>query len=202
MTALEIAIAALPFSYFMFVASVTPGPNNLMLAASGMNYGIRRTIPHMCGVAFGFFFLMLLCTFGVGAAYHAVPQLRIVMNVLAALYLAYLAWRIAMAGQVSIDEKSGARPMTFLEASLFQFVNPKAWVMALAATSGLMPDVSIFAQVMILVAMAFLINFPCIGIWTFFGRAMAAIFKSDRARKIINIVLALALVATIPMMML
>lgn len=202
MTPLETAIAALPFSYFMFVASITPGPNNLMLAASGMNYGVRRSLPHMLGIAFGFFTLMLLCVFGIGAVYHAYPQVRIFLNVFAALYLAYLAWRIATAGQVKLENNSGARPMKFWEAALFQYVNPKGWVMALAAASTLMPDVSIAAQIAILVVMAFFINMPCIGIWTFFGRGMAAIFKTERTRRIVNIILAIALVATIPMMML
>src|SRR5262245_10740350 len=96
----EIAIADRPFAYFMIIASITPGPNILMLAASGMNYGVRRTVPHMLGVAFGFFSLMLLCVFGVGAIYHAYPNLRIVLNVGAAAYLLYLSWRVATAGQI------------------------------------------------------------------------------------------------------
>lgn len=202
MTALELIIATLPFAYFMFVASVTPGPNNLMLAASGMNYGFRKTIPHMVGVAVGFGVLMFICAYGVGRVYEAYPAFRVALNICAAVYMVYLAYKIATSGKVEVDENGqGQKPFTFLEAALFQFVNPKGWVMALASAATFLPqDQSLFIQSLIILAMVFLINFPCVGMWTLFGQAMAKLFASDKARRIINGLLAIMLIATIPMM--
>ena len=202
MTLPSLILASLPFAYFMAIASITPGPNNLMLAASGMNFGIRRTVPHMMGVVIGFTALMFLCAFGVGAAYHAVPEAHIVLNVLCAAYILYLAYKIATSGKPETNNETGAQPMTFLQAALFQFVNPKAWVMALASASSLLPQVGLAGQSLVLLAMAFLINCPCVSIWAFFGKGMAEIFTSEKSLRIINLILAALLVATIPMMML
>jgi threonine/homoserine/homoserine lactone efflux protein len=199
----ELFIASLPFAWFMAVSSITPGPNNLMLAASGMNYGFRRTIPHMLGVAFGFGFFMLMCLFGIGALYNAFPQIHIFMNIFAALYMAYLAYKIAMSSAPkSINTTKEPRPMNFFEAAAFQFVNPKAIVMGLASISAFIPaGTTLGQQIFIIAVMVFAINLPCVGVWTGFGQAMARLFTTEKTRRIVNIVLALLLLATIPMIM-
>ncbi len=199
----ELFIASLPFAYFMSISAITPGPNNLMLAASGMNFGIRRTLPHMAGVTIGFMVLMFLCAFGIGTVYNAYPQAHIVLNVFCAAYILYLSYKIAMSGKPDpADPDSVSKPMTFVQAFLFQYVNPKAWVMALASTSTLLPVTSIAQQGLVLLAVSLLINAPCVSIWTAFGKGMAAVFSSERSHRVINIILAVLLVATIPMMML
>lgn len=201
MTSAALFIASLPFAYFMAISSITPGPNNLMLAASGMNFGIRRTLPHMTGVVVGFTALMFLAAFGVGAVYKAYPQAHIMLSVFCAAYILYLAYKIATAGKPEAGT-SGARPMTFVQAFMFQFVNPKGLVMALASTSTLLPHAPLAQQCLVLVIMGFLINGPCVTIWAGFGTGMAKLFTSEKSHHIINAILALALIATIPMMLL
>jgi len=119
----EVFLALLGYA---FVTSITPGPNNLMLLASGVNFGFIRTIPHMLGVGIGFFVMLLAVGFGLGAVFTAFPALHLVLKVLGSAYLLYLAWRIATTRSLAKEGKAGAVPMTFLEAAAFQWVNPKA----------------------------------------------------------------------------
>ena len=118
-----------PLALFALVSSITPGPNNVMLATSGLNFGFRRTIPHLLGVSIGFTLMVFLVGVGLGSVFQQVPALYTVLKYAGAAYLLYLAWKIANAGEMK-DGVSRARPMTFLQAAAFQWVNPKAWVMA------------------------------------------------------------------------
>jgi len=183
---------------FAFVTSITPGPNNLMLMASGVNFGFRRTVPHMLGIGAGFLSLLLGVGFGLGAVLAAFPALHAALKVGGGAYLLYLAWRIAMTR--SMGEGGGnpaARPMTFLEAAAFQWVNPKAWVMAVTAMAVYTSPQAPFLSV-VLVAVAFaLVNVPSVSTWAGFGVAMRG-FLADPARlKWFNIVMGLSLVASL-----
>ena len=135
--------ALLPLIAFAFVTSITPGPNNLMLMASGANFGVRRTMPHMIGVVLGFVFMavFLAVIVGVGLAqvFVAVPSLHTMLKAASVVYLLYLAWKIATAPPPGEASRSG-RPMTFLAAAAFQWVNPKAWAMALTAVTVYAPS--------------------------------------------------------------
>ncbi|MGO4841915.1 LysE family translocator, partial [Rhizobiaceae sp. 2RAB30] len=111
--------------------SVTPGPNNLMLLASGVNFGFQRTVPHMLGIGAGFLVLLLSIGLGLGALLSAYPALHLALKFAGGAYLLYLAWRIAMSRSLSDSRGEKARPMSFLEAAAFQWVNPKAWMIAL-----------------------------------------------------------------------
>lgn len=128
----------LPFEIFLklvvfaFTTSITPGPNNMMLFASGVNFGFVRTIPHMCGIGAGFLTLLLGVGFGLVALLESVPLVYTALKFTGGAYLVWIAWKIATSDSLS-DRKAGARPMTFLEAAAFQWVNPKAWVMAVSA---------------------------------------------------------------------
>ncbi len=206
MTAL--LLASLPFFWFFFVASITPGPNNFMLAASGMNFGYRRTLPHIAGVAVGFCSLMLLCMLGVGAVFQAFPALELALKIIAAAYLLYLAYLMAREAlrPASADgaEAEGARkrPMTFTEAALFQYINPKGWMMGISSTATFLPAGAIaWEKAAVIILAVILIGVPCIIVWTMFGKAMAVLFTSDKYRRFINLTLALLLVLTIPMML-
>lgn len=201
MTLPDLFFASLPLAWFMLISSITPGPNNLMLAASGMNFGIRRTVPHMVGVATGFMTLMYLCAFGVGAVYHAYPEAHVALNIFCAAYILWLSWKIATAAGPE-EKKAGSKPLTFLQAFMFQYINPKGWVMALASTSTLLPQVEIGQQALVILVNALVISAPCVCIWTAFGTAIAKIFRSEKSRRVINIALGLMLVATIPLMLL
>lgn len=202
MTLTELIINSLPFLYFLFVAGITPGPNNVMLTASGMNFGYRRTLPHVFGIMFGFTALILLCAFGVGAAYNAYPPIQIVLKVLGGSYLLYLSYRIATAGRVEIDKNAAeARPLTSWEAAVFQFVNPKAWVAGLTATSAFLPaEATMMQQALMVTVISVAVCIVSTTTWVLFGKGMARLFTSDKTRRIINVTLALLLVATIPLM--
>lgn len=209
MTATQLFLASVPFFSFFLVASITPGPNNFMLAASGMNYGCRRTVPHIVGVAVGFCSLMLLCMLGVGAVFQTFPALQFALKTLAALYLLYLAFQMARealsrpSGADSTNDAPARQPMSFTQAALFQYINPKAWVMGITSTATFLPAAALLSQKTAVIVLAVLfIGVPCIIIWTLFGTVMAVLFTSDKTRKLVNLTLALLLVATIPMMVL
>jgi len=135
---------------YAFVTSVTPGPNNFMLLASGVNFGFTRTLPHMCGIGFGFFTLLLGVGFGLGALLTAFPQLHLALKIAGGVYLLYLAWKIASSRSMGKAGDAKARPMTFVEASLFQWVNPKAWVMAITAMAVYADPVSPYWSVLMI----------------------------------------------------
>ena len=121
---------------FCAVTLFTPGPNNVMLMTSGLNHGFARSLPHQLGVAFGFAFMVALVGIGLGAVFTAYPVLYAVLKYAGAAYLLYLAWAIATSGPMEDTEGNTGRPMTFIEAALFQWVNPKGWVMAVGAMSA------------------------------------------------------------------
>ena len=157
----------LPLAIFAFVTSVTPGPNNLMLMASGANFGFRRTVPHMLGVALGFVFLAIVVGLGLASMFVRWPWLYDVLMVVSVVYLVWLAWRIANAGQPGAGD-AATRPMSFLEAAAFQWVNPKAWAMALTAVTVYAPESgmpAVFAVALIFGA----INLPSVGSWCLLG---------------------------------
>lgn len=199
----DLILASLPFMYFLFVASITPGPNNVMLTASGMNFGYKRTIPHMAGIYIGFLIYIMICAFGVGAAVTAYPPVLMALKGLGSIYLVYLSYRILKAGRMGVDKKAKetARPLTFWEAFGFQFINPKGVVFGLAASS-LLPAEATFIQIGVIVFIATTIScIASLNTWVLFGKAVATLFRDDKTRMIINIVLALLLLATLPMML-
>jgi len=189
--------AMLALLVYAFVTSITPGPNNFMLLASGVNFGFVRTIPHMCGIGVGFFTLLLGVGFGLGAVLMAFPGLHIALKLLGGAYLLYLAWRIAMSRSLGEGAGERARPMTFLEAAAFQWVNPKAWVMAVTAmaiyTDQSAPLLSVLA-----VGTAFaLVNFPSVSTWAGFGTALRGWLSDPVRLKWFNIAMGLLLAATL-----
>lgn len=196
---MDFLISAWPFFVFIGIGAITPGPNNLMLAASGMNYGYRRTVPHMLGIGIGFCSLLLLCMLGAGAVFEAFPVLKLVMKVIATVFMVYLAYKIAMAGRVELDEDK-SKPLTFLQAAAFQYVNPKSWVVGLLAVATLLPDGVSTAEKSVIIVITVLITASVsVNVWALSGKAMARLFTKRQYRKIINAILALLLLATIPM---
>ena len=182
---------------FAFVTSITPGPNNLMLMASGVNFGFWRTVPHMFGIGAGFLSLLLAVGFGLGAVLTAYPALHLALKIAGGAYLLYLAWRIAMSRSMADGTGTGARPMTFLEAAAFQWVNPKAWVMAVTAmaiyTNPKSPTLSI-----ILVAVAFaVVNVPSVSSWAGFGMALRGFLADPIRLKWFNIAMGIALMLSL-----
>lgn len=188
----EILIA---LAVFAFVSSITPGPNNLMLMASGANFGFRRTIPHMLGVGFGFVFMILLVGAGLIQIFDAYPISYSILKTCSVAYLLYLAWKIANAVPAQTGASTGT-PMTFLQAAAFQWVNPKAWTMALTAISAYTPERSLYA--ILIVGLIFgLINLPSVGSWTLLGQQMARLLQSPARLRAFNWIMAGLLVASL-----
>ena len=156
---------------YALVMSATPGPNNLMLLASGVNFGFKRTLPHMLGISIGFMLMAIPVGLGLGALFLALPELRLGFKVAAGLYMLYLAWRIASASVVG-EAKAPARPLSFWEAAGFQFVNPKAVVMAITAMTGYASGDHVVASVIFVAGFFALINFPSVSIWAVFGASI------------------------------
>lgn len=184
---------------FAFVSSITPGPNNLMLLASGVNHGFRATLPHMVGITVGFFILLASVGLGLGLLFAQVPQLYEVLKWLGAAYLLYLAWGVATAGAPK-DAEVG-QPLGFWGAAGFQWVNPKAWVMAVGAFSSYVPAHSGSALVVAVAAWLTAIGIPASSLWALCGSRLRHWLRIPRYRRIFNGVMAGLLVASlVPML--
>ncbi len=181
---------------FAFTTSITPGPNNMMLFASGVNFGFVRTIPHMIGIGAGFLTLLLAVGFGLGAILETVPLLYVTLKFLGGAYLVWIAWKIATSDTLN-DGEAGGRPMTFLEAAAFQLVNPKAWVMAVSAMATYTTQANYTASVL-LVGVAFaLVNVPSVSTWAGFGSVFREWLSVPARLKVFNVTMALLLVASL-----
>ncbi|RMQ35378.1 Amino acid transporter LysE [Pseudomonas amygdali pv. mori] len=187
----------LAFTLFAFVTSITPGPNNMMLLASGVNFGFSRTLPHMLGISIGFFVLVLAVGFGLGSVFKAWPLLYTILRYVGAAYLLYLAWKIATSGPASDNVDSQGKPLSFMSAALFQWVNPKAWIMAIGAISTYTPMQDYFYNVVVISAVFALINLPSVGIWAGFGSLLRNVLRDPLGLRIFNGVMAVLLVASL-----
>lgn len=182
---------------FCIVTLFTPGPNNLMLMTSGLNFGIRRGVPHMLGVVLGFSAMVLIIGLGLGAVFEAWPRMYTLLKYAGALYLLYLAWQIATSAPPSPEQRPAATPISFLQAAAFQWVNPKAWVMAVGGVSTY-AAIAPFPLNMIVIATLFgVFGLASSGTWLGFGAALQRVLKDPRAVRVFNIVMALLLVASL-----
>ena len=195
----DVLIAA---SLFSFVSSITPGPNNMMMLASGVNFGFRRSVPHWLGICGGFTFM--LCAVGLGL--HALladhPALYDLMRYAGSAYLVWMAWRLATATATPASQdddapKSEARPLGVWAAAAFQWVNPKAWVMAVTAMSAYLPARAQAIDVVVLALLFGVINLPCVACWAGGGAALRRFLQDPLRLRIFNISMALALLASL-----
>lgn len=183
------------FMAFAFVSSVTPGPNNLMLMASGANFGFRRTIPHMLGISIGFVFMVVLVGIGLMQLFDAWPASYTILKGLSIAYLSWLAWKIAMAGQPGKGE-AGARPFSFLQAAAFQWVNPKAWAMALTAITAYAPGRDLASVTLVAIVFG-TVNLPSVSTWTLLGREIRRILNGPKSLTVFNWTMAALLIASL-----
>ena len=180
---------------FYFTMFFTPGPNNAMLTASGMKFGFVKTIPHLIGISLGHVFQIGLTCFGLANLFLIYPQVQFYMKVLCFLYLLYLGWK--MIGSFSSIQKKTGRPLRFYEASLFQFINPKAWSIALTVASGFFPsEENIFIGIVFVTITAAIINLPTCSLWALFGSGLRKFINNQKTKKIIEYLLAVLLVLT------
>ncbi len=180
---------------FGFVASVTPGPNNLMLMASGANFGIRRTMPHFLGIVLGFALMVLLIGTGLVQLFAAWPTSYELLRWFSLLYLVWLAWKIATAGDPG-DGVARGRPLTWLQAALFQWINPKAWALALTAVTAYAPAQNLAAVGLIALILG-LVNSPSIFLWVLLGDRLRHFLDSAQRLRAFNWVMALLLLASL-----
>ncbi|MBJ9973871.1 LysE family translocator [Pseudomonas sp. S75] len=185
------------FILFAFVSSITPGPNNMMLLASGVNFGIRRSIPHALGISLGFMLMVLGVGFGLGELFKVWPGLYALLRYAGAAYLLYLAWKIATSGPLRGDSPAAASPLGFWGAVAFQWVNPKAWVMAVGAITTYTPAQGYVLNVIVIAALFALVNLPSVGIWVMFGSALRNLLRNPRWLVLFNVLMALLLVISL-----
>jgi len=174
---------------FAFVSSISPGPNNLMLMSSGAVFGFKRTIPHMLGVGLGFTFMIILVGIGLMKLFNNYPIMYQILKYLSISYLLYLAYKIATASKPDNNNKDKTKPISFIQAAAFQWVNPKAWTMALTAISVYSPSQQM--ESIIIVALVFgLVNLPSVSLWTVLGQQLSKILSSNSRLRAFNFTMA------------
>ena len=184
---------------FALVSSITPGPNNMMLMASGANFGLRRTVPHALGVGFGFTLMIVLVGVGLMGLFDLFPALNLILKIISVAYLLWLAWKIANAGAPSGGDGPRGRPMSFGQAVLFQWVNPKAWSMALTAIALYAPDRNV-AAVLLVAAIFGIINLPSTSLWAVMGVSLRGWLSSPARLRAFNWTMAALLVGSLALL--
>ena len=187
-----------PVALFAVSMSITPGPNNVMVTASGANFGYRRTIPHLLGIGLGFPAMVCAVGFGLGGVFDAVPEVHTVLKYVGSAYILWMAWKIATASGISRAQQPTGRPFTFLQAAAFQWVNPKGWVVAVGAISAyttLQGD--LFFEVGAVTLTFACVNYPCASLWTLFGVGIGRLLKRGKWLRVFNVAMGLLLVTSI-----
>jgi threonine/homoserine/homoserine lactone efflux protein len=191
----------LPLLGFVVVSTVTPGPNNLMVLISGANFGLKRTWPHIIGIAFGFPVMIVASGFGLGVMFEMFPALHEILKWVGFAYLLYIAWQIAIAERPEIGDGEG-RPLSMLQAAAFQWVNPKAWAIVLGGLALFTTEGG--DKVFEIGLFALLFGLACVPngiVWALFGSAIARFLANDHWRRRFNIAMAVILVvSTVPTM--
>jgi threonine/homoserine/homoserine lactone efflux protein len=190
------SMALIPLLSFCFVSSVTPGPNNMMLLSSGATFGLRRTVPHIIGIAGGCATMVLILGWLVAGVSSRVPWLFTALHIVAAAYLLWLAWRLATAVGLKEGERHG-RPLTVANAAAFQWVNPKAWAMVLGAVASFARPEHLGLDVPRIALALALVGLPCVTIWAGSGSMLKGWLKRPGVLRRFNIVMAALLVASI-----
>ena len=192
MISLELLFALVSFYFVMFA---TPGPNNAMLTASGIKFGFKKTLPHLIGIPSGHIVQISLVCMGLGKIFQIYPVIQDVLKYFCAIYMLYLGYKII--GSFSDQNKDNSRPLKLYEASLFQFLNPKAWSIAIMVASGFFPrDENLLIAVLFTTLTGALVCFPSICLWALFGSSIRLIIKNIKLKKIIEYLMAFLLVLT------
>jgi threonine/homoserine/homoserine lactone efflux protein len=174
----------LPLIGYAFATSVTPGPNNMMLLSSGANFGVRRSVPHMLGISGGHAFMVLVMGLGLAQLIHAVPQVLTLLKGLAAIYVLWLAWKIAHSAAPQAAQSAG-KPLTFFQAAAFQWVNPKAIAMAISAVTVYGGDGSFAATGLVALVFAS-VNLPSVSVWTAAGEVLRQFLSNPTRLRLFN----------------
>lgn len=194
--------ALMAAAVFAVVSLITPGPNNAMVLASGVHFGMRRTLPHLAGICLGFGFMLVLVGLGLHTLFASDPLLLALMRYAGASYMAWLAWTLARSRAAPGSSDPGVRPLGFWGAAAFQWVNPKGWVMAMTAVTGYLPVDAGPGQVLLLGGLFAVLGVPCVGAWAAFGSSMRGYLQNPLHLRLFNLSMALALLASlVPLLM-
>ncbi|NRQ41173.1 LysE family translocator [Rheinheimera sp. YQF-2] len=175
--------------FFAFATSITPGPNNIMIMSSGVNYGVQKSLAHLAGIQTGFLLMLLAVGLGAGVVLQQQPMLHQWIKFIGSVYLLYLAWKIATAEPVQLATGS-SKPLSFIQALLFQWVNAKAWVMITGAIAAFTSLHGVYWQQLVLIAAVFLlVGLPCTGSWLLFGAGLKRLLTAPRQRRWFNYVM-------------
>ncbi len=183
---------------FALASTMTPGPNNIMLLSSGLTFGYKRTIPHALGINFGFPVMVICVGLGVGKLFEVFPFVYTVLKVVGISYLFWMAWHIANTKGSPATQNKNDKPFTFFQAALFQWVNPKAWVVAITSTAAFITDHQIaFIQVMTIACIFFFCGILSTNSWSLGGVMLKKFIQNERFVKIFNITMAILIVGSI-----
>ena len=191
----------IPIILFCFSTSVTPGPNNIMLMSSGLNYGFKRSVPHLLGINIGFPLMIVAIGLGFGSLFTSFPFIYPVVKALGVSYLLFFAWKVANAAPSGAKEKTGC-PITFFQAVLFQWVNPKAWVMAMGAIASFTNPERFKFQMLLIVGGYMTVGALCMVFWLTMGTSLKKLIDGNRNLRFFNICMAVLLVISLVPMVL
>lgn len=180
---------------FTLAGSFTPGPNNAMLLASGVNHGYRRTLPHIAGIVLGYAVMFAAVSMGLGRIFAVHPGLYTALKVASTIYMLFLAWKIATS--VGFSDGNVAEPLTFLQAASFQWVNPKGVALALAASASFINPASFETDLAIMLGLVSAMSFASASAWAWFGQGLRQFLMQSRRLRVFNIAMGLALVASL-----
>tara|TARA_Y100000748_G_scaffold275801_1_gene251803 strand:+ start:113 stop:700 length:588 start_codon:yes stop_codon:yes gene_type:complete len=180
---------------FAFVSSATPGPNNIMLLASGANYGFTRSIPHMLGISIGHAIMIILLGTVLANLFESYPIILQILKIIGIVYLFFLAYKIATSAS-DMKNKKLSKPFNFFQAASFQWVNPKAWAMALTAISVYAPSQQLSSILLVALIFCFT-NLPSVSIWTIFGKNLKLLLKDKKKLVKFNILMSILLIASL-----
>jgi len=181
---------------FCLVTSITPGPNNIMLMSSGLNHGVLKTVPHISGIIIGFPLMVAALGFGLGTIFLNYPVIHQVIKIAGISYLLFLAWKIANTTRANAG-KHLKKPLTFMQAAAFQWLNPKAWVIAIGAIATFTTVGNIELQVIIIVFTYLFVGGFSMGLWLLMGASLQKILHSQKQLQIFNVAMAILLVLSI-----
>ncbi len=187
----------LPLFLFLISSSLTPGPNNLLVLNSGLNFGIKKSLPHFLGICLGFPMMVLILALGFGAIFIKYEWIRQSLKIVGSLYMLFLAWQIFKSSSDNTNGLHAAKPFSFLQAIIFQWVNPKAWLMGVGAISLFSLSPNYFNNAITISGLFLLTIFPCVGIWLVFGAILQNVLKNKKHQRIFNTLMAISLVASI-----
>jgi threonine/homoserine/homoserine lactone efflux protein len=184
---------------FAFTMAMTPGPNNALFLSSGLTFGYKATIPHIIGVIVGFPLMTLMVGLGLGQIFASYPIILTILKIISILYLLWMAYHMAnITGNANDDKNKQDRPLSFLQAVMFQWVNPKAWIMAISSISVFTTSIEYkYQQLLVVTFLYFIVGFVSTNFWTLGGVLLKKFINSAKTVRMINIILAIFMLVSV-----